>query len=205
MYIPPVNLMKEQKEALKFMKRFSFATIISTSNNFPTATHLPFLTSVREDKIILTSHFARANSQWQLIEQNNSLVIFTEPHAYISPINYEKELNVPTWNYMSVHAYGKGKIINDENEVRRVLEMTIDFYEQNYQKQWSNLPEEYKNKLSNGIVAFEIEVNDLQGKKKLSQNRSAIEQETIIHSLSKSEHGSEKLIAEYMKEIRDHT
>lgn len=199
MYIPSLNSMSDHTEILAFMQRFSFGTIITAQENFPTATHLPFLVSMQNEQMILTSHFAKANEQWKSLENSKVLVIFSEPHAYISPQHYEKELNVPTWNYMAVHAYGQGRLVVDEVQVRKVLEATIDNYEAAYRVQWNGLPEEYKVAMSKGIVAFEIVVTDLQGKKKLSQNKTALEQERIIAALSVSENSSEKLIAEYMK------
>ena len=108
MYIPKINLAPDEAEVIQFMQRFSFATIITAKNNYPIATHLPFLVQKKEDKIILQSHFALANSQWKEIEKDEILVIFSEPHAYISASNYDTKENVPTWNYISVHAYGKG-------------------------------------------------------------------------------------------------
>lgn len=199
MYIPKINLETDLEKIIAFMKCFSFATIITAKDNFPVATHLPFLVTVRDDNVILTSHFAKANEHWTDIENNKTLVIFSEPHAYISPKNYEKELNVPTWNYISIHAYGQGKLITETNKTFEVLEATIDNYEILYRQQWENLPEDYKLKMLKGIIAFEIVVTDLQGKKKLSQNKTDSEQEKIINSLEKSNDSNEKLIADYMR------
>jgi transcriptional regulator len=108
------------------------------------------------------------------------VAIFSESHAYISPKHYDKELNVPTGNYFSVHAYGSGQLVTNAKKVRAILESTIDNYETAYREQWNNLPEDYKSKMSNGTVSFEITVTDLQGKKKLSQNKNAKEKERII-------------------------
>lgn len=199
MYIPDSNLMADTTEAVEFMQRFSFATIITAKNNLPVATHLPFLVAIKDENITLTSHFARANEQWKDIENNKVLVIFSEPHAYISPRHYDKKLNVPTWNYISVHAYGKGKLITEMSKVFEVLERTIENYEVLYKDQWNNLPGDYKTGLAKGVVAFDMEVTDLQGKKKLSQNKTENEQQKIINALSKSEDTNEKLIADYMK------
>lgn len=204
MYIPNQNTMTDKAEIIAFMQRFSFATIITSNNSQPVATHLPFLVSVRGDDVILTSHFAKANDQWKDIEQQNNLVIFTEPHAYISPANYEKELNVPTWNYIAVHAYGKANIISAPEEVMQVLENTIRFYEAAYKLQWDRLPENYKSGLAKGIVAFEITVQDLQAKKKLSQNKTLNEQHNIVHTLSQSNDSNETLVAEYMRQQLKH-
>jgi transcriptional regulator len=199
MYIPKVNLTTNQTEIVAFMKQFSFATIITAKDSFPMATHLPFLVTTKDDNIILSSHFAKANEHWQDIENKNVLVIFSEPHAYISTKNYDKELNVPTWNYISIHAYGQGKLITETEKTFEILEKTIDNYETSYRKQWDNFPEDYKLKMSKGIVAFEIIITDLQAKKKLSQNRTETEQRKIIDTLSKSTDTNEKIIAEYMK------
>ena len=199
MYIPKVNLATDQTEIIEFMKRFSFATIITSKNNFPTATHLPFVVTTKDDHIVLSSHFAKANEHWQDIEDNSVLIIFSEPHAYVSTKNYDKELNVPTWNYISIHAYGQGKLITDQEKTFEILEATIDNYEKIYRQQWDNFPEEYKLKMSKGIVAFEIIVTDLQAKKKLSQNRTETEQKKIIETLSNSKDTNEIIIAEYMK------
>lgn len=199
MYIPKINLATDKTELIAFMKRYSFATIITSKEGYPFGTHLPFLISERDGHIILTSHFAKTNKHWQIIEKNINLVIFSEPHAYISPKHYEKEQNVPTWNYISIHAYGKGKIISEPEAVANVLEKTILMYEADYKIQYDRLPADFKSNLSKGIVAFEVAISDLQGKKKLSQNKTETEQRNIIGVLEKSNDSNEKAIAEYMK------
>jgi len=201
MYIPRINVETDRQAIVAFMRRFSFATIITTKDNVPVATHLPFVIVEQNGDLILTAHFAKANDQWRDIETARNQVIFMEPHAYISPTHYDKELNVPTWNYLAVHAYGKAKIITETEQVYRVLEMTVDTYETSYKKQWQNLPEAYRLKMANGIVAFQIVVTDLQAKKKLSQNRTPEEQQRIIGSLEISANGNEQMIAEYMKQL----
>jgi transcriptional regulator len=129
-------------------------------------------------------------------------VIFTEPHAYISPSNYEKEQNVPTWNYLAIHAYGKATLVDDKAQVAQVLEKMIGFYEAAYREQWDNLTDDYKHKLMNGITAFEIVVTDLQAKKKLSQNRTEVERGNIISSLGSSADKNEQEIAAYMSALK---
>ncbi|SDP72357.1 negative transcriptional regulator, PaiB family [Mucilaginibacter sp. OK268] len=196
MYIPSFNKFENEQEAISFMQRYSFATIITSVDDIPVATHLPFIIEQRDDKLVLSSHFAKANPQATEIAGKNALVIFTEPHAYISPANYEKETNVPTWNYLAVHTYGKVTLLN---ETADLLARTINNYEANYLQQWNNLSDDYKQKMMKGIVGFEIIVDDLQAKKKLSQNRSEQEKENIINTLSKSTNTTENEIAEYMK------
>jgi transcriptional regulator len=202
MYIPSFNKFEDQQEAIAFMQRYSFATIITVKDGVPTATHLPFLVKQKDDKIILLSHFAKANPQSADIINNNALVIFIEPHAYISPKNYEKEQNVPTWNYLAIHAYGKCSMLDGEENKAVLLKEMIQYYEADYLRQWDNLPDDYKQKMMKGIVAFEMVVDDLQAKAKLSQNRTPKEQENIIHQLNNAQSSTEKDIAEYMKSLK---
>lgn len=89
MYIPKSNLTTDTAEIFAFMQQFSFAAIITAKNNYPVATHLPFLVSERNDQILLTSHFARANEHGKDIVDHVNLLVFTEPHAYISPKHYD--------------------------------------------------------------------------------------------------------------------
>lgn len=200
MYIPKHFLSEDEEEAIGFMKQYSFATIITVKDNFQTASHLPFLVSKENDKIILTSHFAKANKQWPEIKDNSVLVVFSEPHAYVSPKHYDKEMSVPTWNYISVHAYGKGQVIEDDEKSFFLLEQMIDTYEADYKKQWVNLPTDYKLKMLNGIVMFQISVTDLQAKRKLSQNKNETERQRIIQSFSNSNNDNEKQIGFFMKQ-----
>lgn len=204
MYIPNHNLETDKNEILNFIKRFNFATIVTVKDNFPTATHLPFLIEERqiegEDKIFLVSHFAKANKQWQEVGED-ALVIFSEPHAYISPKFYEKLQNVPTWNYISVHCYGNGKILDSYEDTLNVLEKSIEFFDSSYKEQWEGLDKKYRDGLIKGIVAFEIEATNVQAKKKLSQNKTENERNNIIHSFENSSDNNEKIIAEYMKTV----
>ena len=202
MYIPAFNKFENQQEVIAFMQHYSFATIISVKDNLPVATHLPFLVKQQGDKLILSSHFAKANPQSSDIINNTALVIFTEPHAYISPKNYEKEQNVPTWNYLAVHAYGKCVLLESEESKAALLKEMIQYYEADYLKQWDSLPDLYKTNMMKGITAFEMVVDDLQAKAKLSQNRSEKEQENIINDLGDKPDPVEKAIADYMVSLK---
>jgi transcriptional regulator len=202
MYTPKYFQLSDQQEAISFMQKYSFATIVTMMDGVPEATHLPFLVERRGEQLVLISHFAKANAQAQAVFKETSLVIFTEPHAYISPAHYEKEQNVPTWNYLSVHAYGKASLIDDKTQVAQLLEKMIGFYEAGYREQWDKLSDDYKHKMMNGITAFEIIVDDLQAKKKLSQNRTEVEKQNIISALANSADKNEQEIAAYMLSLK---
>ena len=204
MYTPKPFQITDAGESIAFMQRYSFATLINTIDAVPVATHLPFIIKQEDNQIILSSHIALANSQSQQLLGNTSLVIFTEPHAYIAPKLYEKELNVPTWNYIAVHAYGEANVITEEAAQLHALEQMITFYDAGYVKQWETLPIDYKLKMSKGIVVFDIVVTDLQGKKKLSQNRSVTDFNSVANALIQSKDANEQTIGNYMNlEQRD--
>ena len=199
MYIPSINKFANQHDTIAFMQRYSFATLITVNNGLPSATHIPFLIKQVDDKIILRSHLAKANPQCADLLNGPTLVIFTEPHAYISPKHYEKETEVPTWNYLAVHAYGKCSILESEELKACLIAETICAYESDYLKQWDAQTDKFKKGMLQGIVAFEIVVDDLQAKSKLSQNKTAKERESIINELDKSTNSAEKETAEYMR------
>ena len=201
MYIPKHFLQEDKIQIVNFMKQYSFATIVSSQNNLPVATHLPFVVSLRDNDIYLVSHFARANKQWEEIEKQNSLIIFAEPHAYISTKHYEKALNVPTWNYAAIHAYGNVKLILNNDEVLRILEETIQYYDTDYLNKWNSLPHKFREEMLNGIMAFELKVTMLQAKYKLSQNRMETEKKSIIDYLKQREKSTEKSVGEMMESL----
>ncbi len=199
MYIPSSFKFDDAKEKIAFMKKYSFATIITNKEHIPIATQLPFVIKEKDEKLILSAHFGAANEQVNYIENAISLVIFSEPHAYISPSHYDKFESVPTWDYISIHAYGKAKIINNEVEKLAAIEEMIHFYEAAYQQQWEKLSDKFKKGMLRGLVAFELEVTDLQGQQKLSQNKNQDEINRIVQHLSDSESGVEKELATYIQ------
>jgi len=198
MYIRNSYTANNEAETIAFMQRYSFATIVTSTNNLPVATHIPFVVEQRDGELFLLSHFAKANPQAKELD-NHVLVMFMEPHAYVSPKHYEKEQSVPTWNYIAVHAYGDAAVLNEQGDQLMVMDKMIRYYDIGYLAQWNGLPDDYKTKMLNGIVAFEIKVTSLQAVNKLSQNRSETERENIIKAFEKSADGNEVAIAEYMK------
>jgi transcriptional regulator len=198
MYISKLNQVSDKSQIVSFMKRFSFATIVSTIDEVPQATHLPFTVMYEDGIITLNAHFAKANPQWKNIEGQKALVIFAEPHAYISPKHYDKSESVPTWNYYAVHAYGDCALVKDRSNAVRSLEDIIVAYEADYKAQWDSLADNYKDKMLNGIVAFTMTVTEIQGSQKMSQNKTVEEQERIISTLKASDESTVNAMAEYM-------
>lgn len=199
MYIPPYYKEDDEHKLIEFMQAHSFATLINAQENNIRATHLPFVIEKRDEKLFLVTHMAKANPQWKEFSLQEVLVIFQGPHAYISPSHYEKKQNVPTWNYIAVHAYGKAVLLEEHEKAVAVLETMIKTYEAGYFEQWKQLSPEYVNGMVKGITAFEIEVSRLEGKFKLSQNKTKNEQQNIIRSFEKSNDSLQEDISSEMK------
>lgn len=198
MYIPKQFANTNHDEIIAFMQQYSFGTIVTASNNLPIATHIPFIIEEIDGEVIISSHFAKANPQ-ALDLDKPILIIFTEPHAYISPKHYEKEQSVPTWNYVAVHAYGKATVLRETEQQLQLMEKSIRTYDVAYLDQWNSLSDEFKLRMLNGIVAFEVRINDLQAVNKLSQNKTSAERESIVKELASSADSNEVRIAELMK------
>ncbi len=191
MYIPKHFREDDLNILHKLMRDYSFATLISQHEGVPFATHLPFiLDAQRGPSGTLLAHVARANPQWHDFNSSQEvLVIFQGPHAYISPSWYEVELSVPTWNYAAVHAYGVPRLVEDGEELYNLLKILIETHEAQFEYPWSfQLPNDYLQKMIRGIVAFEIEITRLEGKLKMSQNRTTSERENVIAALKESSH-----------------
>ena len=184
MYIPEFNRVEDRGKTIAFMRANPFAILVSVNENAPFATHLPVVVSEVDGQLILRAHVAKTNPHWQLIDKQESLLIFHGPHAYISPSLYEVRESVPTWNYAAVHLYGKGRIVSDEAGATRVLEDLILQFDESYREQWNSLSADYRTRMLRHIVAFEIAVTRIEAKFKLSQNRTKAEQENVIRALS---------------------
>lgn len=200
MYTPKHFEEKDRAKLVGFMKEYNFASLVNSAKKRYWATHIPFLVSEKGDEIILKAHMAKANPQWVSFKNEEEvLVIFQEPHSYISPKLYENKISVPTWNYIAVHAYGIPQILPSVEEKVTLLEDTFKEFESSFKQQWDTLPEDYKNDLLDGIVAFEIKVTGIEGKFKLSQNRTEGERERIISKLENEDDKIKADIAKYMK------
>ncbi len=200
MYIPKHFEEKDRRQLVEFMKEYNFATIVNSAKKRYWATHIPFLVEELNGDLILRAHMAKANPQWANFKDDEEvLVIFQEPHSYISPKLYENKVSVPTWNYIAVHAYGIPKILPSVEERVSLLEDTFKVFESSFKDVWETFPEDYKNELLDGIAAFEIKLTNIEGKFKLSQNRTEGDRERIISKLDSKDNKVKQDIAKYMK------
>ncbi|HEY3837781.1 MAG TPA: FMN-binding negative transcriptional regulator [Bryobacteraceae bacterium] len=203
MYIPPTFRVDDAARLAAFVRRYSFATVVTFDGGAPFASHVPMLYHPDAGPHgTLVSHMARGNPQWQhFTAGGEALVIFQGPHGYISPTWYRTEPAVPTWNYAVVHAYGTPAIFTEHERIVTLLRETVATYEASLEKPWSGeLPEDYRDKMIRGIVAFEIPVARLEGKFKLNQNRAAEDIEGVIEALLRSDDPDNQELARLMAE-----
>jgi transcriptional regulator len=201
MYIPNLNREDDPAELHQLMRRYNFATLVTQHDGAPFATHLPFLLDAeRGTHGTLLAHMARANPQWRdFAAGQEALVIFQGPHAYISPSWYDVTPSVPTWNYVAVHAYGRPQIIEDRARLYALLNTLVDLHESTFEQPWAmRLPDDYMDKMMRAIVGFEIEIARIEGKLKLSQNRTEHERRRVADALGQSGDALNTAVAELM-------
>ncbi len=202
MYIPEHFRVRHEEEAIAFMRANPFAILISPADDGPYATHLPLFVNASEEKLLLRGHVAKANPHWRYLEQQpQCLTIFHGPHAYISPGNYVARESVPTWNYAAVHVYGEARIFASEGDVLGMLDELMQTFEPAYREQWESLRQGFREKMLNGIVGFEITATKIDGKFKLSQNRTRQDQANVMTSLQRSGDSTVSGVARMMKDL----
>ncbi|MFV8353531.1 FMN-binding negative transcriptional regulator [Flavobacterium sp. XS2P14] len=200
MYTPEIYKNENQEEIKKFLLDNSFGILINQTNGKLCATHIPLeLETTTEGHDILYGHISAENPQAEGLRNNDEvLAVFSGPHSYISSSWYDHE-NVPTWNYIAVHVYGKIKIIEGEAVIES-LKKLVDKYEKNSQNPIRVEDLSKKTMMqSRGIVAFEIEITEIQATKKMSQNRDDKNYQNIISELKKINSNESIAVANEMK------
>src|SRR5687768_17426177 len=132
MYIPSYYKQENKDILIQYMREYPFGILVSAENNKPWATHIPFVVEEENNHIVLYTHISAANPQGKQLMNSKVLAIFREPHAYISPSLYNSKKNVPTWNYVAVHAYGKVEMIEGKENLIPLLEKLIQVTEPAY-------------------------------------------------------------------------
>lgn len=203
MYTPEIYKNEDSESIKTFLKENSFGILINQTNGKLCATHIPIELEINTDgKEVLQGHISKLNPQAEGFAENDQvLAVFSGPHSYISSSWYDHE-NVPTWNYIAVHVYGRIKI-TDETATIESLKKLVDKYEAN-----SKNPVRVENlsaktmREARGIVGFEIEIDEIQATKKLSQNRDDHNYKNIISELEKTENTQSIAIAKEMSKCR---
>lgn len=200
MYIPDQYKNENHAEIKAFLEQNSFGILVNQNGGNLWATHIPMLLDINENgKEILHGHISKDNQQWKnFTSDQNILAIFSGPHCYVSSSWYVLE-EVPTWNYSAVHVYGTIKII-EGLAVMKSLKKLVDKYEAASKNpiRIESLSQKTMRQ-ANGIVTFEIEINEIQAVKKMSQGRDEKDYNTIIDELEKSENPDAAAVAKIMK------
>jgi transcriptional regulator len=202
MYISKLYREENREKILEFLHQNEFATLVAYDREKPVASHLLVEVVEEGQKLFINGHMSRANSLWKAFESNPEvLVIFQGPHTYISPTWYN-HVNVPTWNYQSVHVYGKPRLIDDYNEAYSVLKRLIERNESDQHYRLETLPQDFVEKQMSGIVVFQVEATSLEANYKLSQNRNDEDYWSIVSHLEGREDELSHGVAEAMRRQR---
>lgn len=197
MYIPK-NLEINDPEVIKQVLAENGFGVLVTSDL--TATHLPLIYKDEDGKLgSILGHFAKSNPHWEAAINQRVLIVFQGPHAYISPNWYATKPAVPTWNYVAVHCYGYLELLsNDENKL--AMDQLVNKYEPGLSNNLDIMPNEYQERLRNGVVGFKVVLDDIHAKEKLGQQRKPEDQAGVYAGLSTScDTDSQKLSAYMLK------
>lgn len=201
MYVPRHNQIEDRAALLAYMRAYSFAALATAGPGGLMATHLPFVIEEADGRITLLAHMAKANPQWrEFADAADALVIFMQPHAYVSPRHYDSRQNVPTWNYVAVHAYGRPALIEERAAKMALQEKLIRQHDAGYLEQMAELPGSYLDAKLGAIVSFSLEVTRIEARYKLSQDKNPAERERIARELE----GGDSVAAETARLMRAH-
>ncbi len=202
MYNPPAFEMAERQDILALIRAVPLVQFVTATIEGPMATALPlFLDETEGEMGTLYGHLARANRQWNTPILGQGLAIFSGPDAYVRPGWYaaKKEHGkvVPTWNYATVHATGPVEFFDDPGRLHAVVSRLTALHEANRAEPWAvtDAPATYIAGQLRGIVGLRMPISALAGKRKMSQNRSAADQEGVRRGLAQSDREEDRLVS----------
>lgn len=202
MFIPKHYREEDRRKLLAFLKKNNFAALVTFDGEKPVATHTPVEVVETEDGWTIYGHISRANLQKKTFDDHEALLIFQGAHAYISARWYTV-VDVPTWDYMIVHVYGRPREIQGE-ELYAVLSRLIENQEAETSYRLEGLPQDMVQKEIKGVFGFALDVTRIEGGFKLSQGKTDEERNTIVGELAKRGDEYAKVIAqEISKQNKD--
>src|SRR4051812_43735117 len=203
MYVPASFGVSDRGILDAFIRRYAFATLVTSSSGGLIASHIPIMLRRNEGSGSLIGHVARANDHWrELGGSQDSLAIFHGPHAYVSPTWYATSPAVPTWNYAVVHVYGKPAASEDCDFTKAALADLVEQYESTRSIPWrtEDLAPDVFDKLASAIVAFAMPVERTEGKFKLGQNRSREDRGGMLAGPEREGTSDAELLARFIRE-----
>ena len=212
LYMPKQFQQHDEAEIHQLISQNSLATLVVNTEQGLEANHIPlFLKEMPSGQYRLQGHIARSNplhKNCALGEQ--ALAIFQGPDAYISPNYYESKKRdpkvVPTWNYTVVHVRGTINFIEDKDWLLGMLKKLTNQHEVKQKTPWqlADAPESYIDKMIAAVVGVEIDIESIEAKNKASQNQPEENQKSVVKALSASDKDTERLMAETIKQGREH-
>jgi transcriptional regulator len=196
LYQPSHFRVEERAHALAVMRAHPFATLVSMRAGEPVFTHLPLHVRETGDALHLLGHVARGNPQADDFAGGTVTAIFQAGDAYVSPGWYEAKEAVPTWNYIVAHASGRVRRVDDSAGKETILKALIDAHDPPYHAVWNDeLSEDYRERMKRGIVGLIVDVERIDAKFKLSQNRSAQDKANVLAAMDRGDAGARELAA----------
>ncbi len=202
MYVPPAFREDDPATLRAIMREARLATLVTATADGLIATPLPLLLAAGEGPNgTLYGHVARANPQWKRPPVGEAMVLFAGPDAYVSPSWYPSKQEhgkvVPTWNYVAVHAYGPVAFFEDADRLLDIVTQLTDRYETPRADPWavSDAPENFVRAQLRGIVGLRLPIARIEGKRKMSQNRSAGDRAGVVAGLGASDRPSDRAVA----------
>ncbi len=205
MYVNPHYAERELPVLHEMIEAARFGLLVLSVDG-PLAAHIPFV--LRRDqgpRGTLVAHVARIDPLARhLGDGHEALAVFSGPRAYVSPRWYSSE-GLPTYNFMAVHAYGRSRLLKDREAVLAYLAELVDVHEERLPPPWSltSAAEDHVEELLPHIVAFTLEIDALQGKRKLGQNKSVEDRDGVVHGLRERGGDDDRAIAAAMVDADD--
>ncbi|MCL4269585.1 MAG: FMN-binding negative transcriptional regulator [Anaerolineales bacterium] len=201
MYLPKLYREEDHARIVEFLKANGFPALVSHDGEKLVATHLPVeIVENADGSLTVLGHMSRANPQWKSFGEQEVLLIFQGAHTYISPRWYN-HVNVPTWNYMNVHVYGKVHMLEGE-ELYALLSDLVKKHESATGYSMEGLPADFVEKEIKGVAGFALNVTRIDAAYKLSQNREDESYTNIVRELEKRSDDASHEIAQEMKQKR---
>lgn len=209
MHTPP-HFAEDRPEVLQAaMREIGFALLVTPDEATPRLSHLPFVLREEAGTLVLESHVARANPHWRDLPARASVAVFQGPHAYISPGWYPGKRDggrvVPTWNYIAVHAHGRLEAVGDSAWLRAHLARLVDANEAGRPEPWhlDEAPERYLDTMMRGIVGLRLQVERLEGKWKMSQNKTPADRQGAMQGLQATGRARDAAVARVMRALEN--
>jgi transcriptional regulator len=199
MYVPSAFRMDDLPELHRVMQEVRLATLVTATGEGLMATPLPLYLAPEEGPFgTIHGHLARANPQWRTPLRSEAMVLFAGPDAYVTPSWYATKREtgrvVPTWNYVAVHAYGEAEFFEDEDRLLETVTRLTDLHEAPRAEPWAvtDAPDTFIRSQLRGIVGLRLPIARIEGKRKMSQNRSVENRAGVAAGLAASDRPEER-------------